>query len=446
MRTVLRRLAWISLSAVLAVATSAAVLGAGVATSMARDFAVLPVAGPLPPVRPRDPSGRIPVAVLLGAGGSVATDALGPFDVFASSPEFDVYTVSVHRRPLALSGGLTVVPDYSLDDLAAGRAPAPAVVVVPALTDPTGRDEAPLREYLREAHGAGRIVMSVCAGARVLAAAGVLDGRSATSFWSDIPGLSSSYPRTRWQSGVRWVQDGDILTTAGVSSGIAGALRLVAQLTGPARAAEVASSIGYPGGRPDVAETIPAHRISVADYPYALAAALPWFQPRRGLGLTPGVDEIAVAAAAEMYSGASFLDHLIPVAAEPVVRTRHGLTLLATPVDAAGRLDRLIVPGVATTDLGRPGTPMYLPHADRRPGESAFEPIFADIARDDGRHTAATIAKYIEYPLTAALPGGTFPPRILGLLAAVLGLAIAVALLPYQALRLSRRRLAHRRT
>ena len=86
------------------------------------------------------PRGRLAVAVVLGASGSVITDALGPYEVFARSPEFFVYTVSA--RPTAmLSGALAVVPDYSLSDVDAGTAPEPAVIVIPAVVSrPAGKN------------------------------------------------------------------------------------------------------------------------------------------------------------------------------------------------------------------------------------------------------------------------------------------------------------------
>jgi putative intracellular protease/amidase len=98
-----------------------------------------------PPARPV-PEGRLAVAVVLGASGSVITDALGPYEVFARSPKFFVYTVSASRPTAMLSGGLAVVPDYSLEDVDAGVAPEPDVVVVPAVAGPNGNKEAPLRE------------------------------------------------------------------------------------------------------------------------------------------------------------------------------------------------------------------------------------------------------------------------------------------------------------
>ena len=84
-------------------------------------------AGGWPPPGPV-PRGRLAVAVVLGASGSVITDALGPYEVFARCREFFVYTVSTGPAAM-LSGGLAVVPDYSLRDVDAGTVPRPDVVV-----------------------------------------------------------------------------------------------------------------------------------------------------------------------------------------------------------------------------------------------------------------------------------------------------------------------------
>ena len=115
---------------------------AGALVSVRAAYPRPPRAAPLegwPPPRPV-PQGRLTVAVVLGASGSVITDALGPYEVFARSPEFFVYTVSA--RPTAmLSGGLAVVPDYSLGDVDAGTAPEPAVIVIPAVVSPAGSKE-----------------------------------------------------------------------------------------------------------------------------------------------------------------------------------------------------------------------------------------------------------------------------------------------------------------
>ena len=137
LRRLARRLRGVGLSAAWLVGVGAA----GAAVSMRKAYPRAPQAAPAqgwPPPRPV-PKGRLAVAVVLGASGSVITDAFGPYEVFARSPRFFVYTVSASRPTAMLSGGLAVVPDYSLDDVDAGLAPEPDVVVVPAVAAPTAR-------------------------------------------------------------------------------------------------------------------------------------------------------------------------------------------------------------------------------------------------------------------------------------------------------------------
>jgi putative intracellular protease/amidase len=170
---------------------------AGAVVSMREAYPRAPQAGPAegwPPARPV-PEGRLAVAVVLGASGSVITDALGPYEVFARSPTFFVYTVSASRPTAMLSGGLAVVPDYSLADVDAGLAPEPDVVVVPAVAAPSGTKEVPLREWITRRVDRGAHLLGVCNGSRLLAAAGLLDGRRATAHWSRIRSLERSRPQ-----------------------------------------------------------------------------------------------------------------------------------------------------------------------------------------------------------------------------------------------------------
>ena len=231
--------------------SGAALAGAGAAGALVSVRAAYPrpprAAPPegWPPPGPV-PQGRLTVAVVLGASGSVITDALGPYEVFARSPEFFVYTVSAGPAAM-LSGGLAVAPDYSLGDVDAGTAPGPDVVVIPAVVSPAGGKERPLREWLARRAGRGAHLLGVCAGSRLLAAAGLLDGYRATSHWSRLKGLQRSRPQVDWVRGQRYVQDGKITTTAGVTSGVFGALRLVQQLAGAGRGAAGGPRAGLPG-------------------------------------------------------------------------------------------------------------------------------------------------------------------------------------------------------
>src|SRR5918998_600368 len=121
----LRRLAWGLRGVGLSAACLVGVGTAGAVVSIRTAYPRVPHVGPTegwPPARPV-PEGRLAVAVVLGASGSVITDALGPYEVFARSQEFFVYTVSASHPTAMCSGGLAVVPDYSLADVDAGLAP-----------------------------------------------------------------------------------------------------------------------------------------------------------------------------------------------------------------------------------------------------------------------------------------------------------------------------------
>ena len=387
-----------------------------------------------PPPRPV-PQGRLTVAVVLGASGSVITDALGPYEVFARSPEFFVYTVSA--RPTAmLSGALAVVPDYSLGDVDAGTAPEPAVIVIPAVVSPAGRKEQPLREWLTRRADRGAHLLGVCAGARLLAAAGLLDGHRATSHWSRIKTLQRTRPQVDWVRGQRYVQDGKITTTAGVTSGVFGALRLVQQLTSATEAQRVGRELAYPGWSLDGPTSIPAQRPAPHDLANLLAALAPW-RLALGVGLVEGASEIDIAAPFEVYAS-SFAARTVPIAAGPGVTTRHGLRLVAAPADAtAPRVDRLIVPGIHRADQVDPrlaawaagrGLNIELPQAD---GEFSFDAMLRDLAAHADRATARVTAKSIEYPTGhLQLAGPAWPWRPTTLLALTIAAAIGVPRLP----------------
>ncbi|WP_433675921.1 DJ-1/PfpI family protein [Microbacterium gorillae] len=440
--TFLRRALCAALGVALAALTLVAIACAGFVTTMARDFSVPASTQQVTPpaITPARPD-RIQVAILLGSGGTVATDAMGPYGVFAASDAFQVRTVSASREPVALSGGLATIPQATYADYADGRLPTPDLVVVPAISDPSGAGEADLRSFIERAHADGSRVMGVCAGARVLVETSVLDGRTATSFWSDLDGMRSAHPETTWVSGKRWVDDGNVLTTAGVSSGIAASLYVVQQLAGEDEAVRIADAVRYPHWEPTGSIDIPVNTVSLADYPYVLGATLPWGQPQYGLGLLPGTNEIDIAAAAELYGGAAFTAHVIPVAESAEITTEHGMTLLTTPVAEAGKLDRLIVPGATTTSTltdQLSDVPVFLPAADAGDGNTSFDPILADIARTDGRATAMTAAKYIEYPLPALPAEEGSPIRVTLLAIGAVLLAVLVGLAPAGIRRLRR--------
>lgn len=179
---------------------------------------------------------RIRTAVLLGKD-AVVIDFTGPWEVFhdVSVPgwdgsPFELYTVAESREPVKVSGGMTIVADYAFD-----KAPKPDLIVVPALvTTPA------IISWLRSASPASNLTMSVCGGALVLAEAGLLAGKAATTFHGALTSMAADNPDISVKRGVRFVDDGNISTAAGLIAGVDLALHVVDRYFGRAVAERTA--------------------------------------------------------------------------------------------------------------------------------------------------------------------------------------------------------------
>jgi transcriptional regulator GlxA family with amidase domain len=175
--------------------------------------------------------------------GLTLLDLVGPLQVFSSLRRFnDQYrpvVVAERLEPMPTDGPLTVTADKTFGDVA-----DPTVLIVPGGDEPTikAMGNQTVRDYLCHAAETVPVVGSVCTGSLVLAAAGLLEGRTATTHWAYhrlLERLGATYlPQ-------RWVEDGKFITSAGVSAGIDMALALVARLTDEATARMVQLAIEY---------------------------------------------------------------------------------------------------------------------------------------------------------------------------------------------------------
>ncbi|MER8222221.1 GlxA family transcriptional regulator [Streptomyces sp. NPDC094143] len=158
--------------------------------------------------------------------GAQSLDVSGPVEVFAGAEllapgTYRIRTASLDGAPVRTTSGLTLVPDAPLDG-----APDPDILLVPGGTGGL-RPDARLVDWVREhGPGAGRLV-SVCTGATVLAAAGLLDGRRATTHWAYSARLARDHPAVEVDPDPVYVRDGHVATSAGVTAGIDLALALV---------------------------------------------------------------------------------------------------------------------------------------------------------------------------------------------------------------------------
>ena len=211
--------------------------------------------------------GSIPVAFLISEG-AVMIDFSGPWEVFQdvmipgrSDHPFRLYTVAETTKPIHASGGMKIVPEYSL-----ANAPTPKVIVIPAQSEPSTA----VLEWIRNVSKNSDVTMSVCTGAFVLAKTGLLSGQAATTFHSAFNAFAMQFPDVKLKRGARFVESGNLASSGGLSSGIDLALRVVERYYGRDAAAKTAYNMEYQGEgwkNPDSNQLYATPLVSTAEHP-----------------------------------------------------------------------------------------------------------------------------------------------------------------------------------
>ncbi|MCU1580610.1 MAG: AraC family transcriptional regulator [Rhodoglobus sp.] len=380
MPKIARRIGSIALAIALAAVTFVVIVVAGLSQSGGEtNPPTVPVTNVQKPSHvPID--GRFVVAVVLGQSGSDTADVFAPYEVLASSSTFLVYTVAASAGPASVDGGMSVVPAHTFAEVASGTAPAPDLVVVPAVNSPAGPEEADAREFIVAQYNAGARILGICAGSRLLAASGILDGLRATSHWSRIAGLERSNPEVSWVRGQRYVQDGLVTTTGGVTSSIPGALKVMADMAGESEATRVGDAISYPRWSLDAPTAMPVRSFGFEDTAFLANTAFPWGRPNIGVELRDGVDEIDAAAIFEVYGYAQGTT-ASALSRKGLVTTRHGL-VVQTSLLSEGTAASLVA-----GELGKAGT------------EQGFDAAFEQLSTSTSASVVQSVSKMIEYPI-----------------------------------------------
>lgn len=186
----------------------------------------------------QEKAGKAKIAVYVHQGMEIL-DFAGPVEVFTVAG-FEVFTVGLTKEPIISQGVVTIVPQYSLDDCPE----ADILVVVGGNADQASKQNKVL-DWLKKHAAQDKLTYSVCTGAFFLGKAGLLDGRKATTFHSSIQYLREIAPKAEILENIKFVDSGKVVTAAGVSSGINGALYLVERLLGKKKARDVANYMEY---------------------------------------------------------------------------------------------------------------------------------------------------------------------------------------------------------
>ena len=224
-------------------------------------------------LKPPD-KGQIPVAFLI-SDGAVVIDFCGPWEVFqdvmipgSEEMPFRLYTVAETKKPIRTSGGMQIVPDYTIQN-----APPPKVIVIPAQSAPSPA----VLEWIKKSSKTTDVTMSVCTGAFVLAKTGLLNGKSATTYHGAFERFAMQFPDVQLKRGARFVENGNVATAGGLSSGMDLALRVVERYYGREVAKKTAYNMEYQGEgwmNPDSNQTYATSLISTSEHPLCVVCGM----------------------------------------------------------------------------------------------------------------------------------------------------------------------------
>jgi len=302
------------------------------------------------------------VVVLADPRGTETTDLIAPYAVLVESGAVEVKILAPSLTPVRLTPGLAWVrPQVTYATLER----EPDVVVVPFMMpayDPA-RDA-----WLRERARRGARIVAICAGAETLARAGLLDGREATTHWFELKRLAKAYPNVRWRRDRRWIVDGKVTTTAGVTASIPASLALLRDLAGEDVMRATAARLGVPA--PVQAHDGGGFRVGTDAAMTGLSTwASAWRGQKVAVRTTDGFDDLAFATALDAWSRTNRSEAF----ASGDAVSRHGLAVIA---------------------------PQTLPRAGRTVEARGGDPtiVLEEIAAAYGKATARYVALTLEHP------------------------------------------------
>lgn len=325
----------------------------------------------LAPVRHRRPL----VAVIALNDATETTDYLLPTGVLRRADVADVTMLATQPGPVRLYNALRVQPDATIARFDAQHPEGADYVIVPAMS----RDDDPaVLAWLRGQAAKGARIIGICAGAKVVAAAGLLEGRRATTHWYYLRRMLAYSPTTRYVPDRRFVSDGAVTTTTGITASMPMMLTLIEAIAGRARAEAVGRELGLP--RWDARHASAAFELTRPFATTVLANRMAlWNREAPGIRLEPGMDEVSLALVADAWSR-TYRSKIATFASSPgPVTTRHGVRILPDRVGTAA------------------GTPMVSTYPDRS-AASALDHALDDIAARYGARTRDVVAMQLEYP------------------------------------------------
>ncbi len=344
-----------------------------------------PATATIAPYQPRFGRSR-PVVAVIGQNSSPdstteISDFVVPYAVLTQSGTADALAVATRPGPLRMRRALQLEPHATIAQFDRRYPEGADYVIVPAVGD---YKEPALLEWVRAQAAKGASIVSICDGAMVVAASGLMKGKLATAHWDTQALRFEQYSDVKWQTNVRYVADGKIISSAGISAALPTSIALVEAIAGRERAEAIARELGVKDWSTRHNSDVFLPKLGVNMMAFATSNFFNnWLHTEDSIGIpiATGVDDIALAFTADAYSRTGRSQAYAVAATRAPVRTRNGLMILPDRV-AGARLD------------------YTLPPVDGAAPARALDQAIAGITVRYGRLTAAGVALAFEYPLS----------------------------------------------
>lgn len=318
-----------------------------------------------------------PLVAVVGINNATeTTDYLVPTGILRRADIADVMMLATGPGPVKLYPALTVEADATIAEFDARNPTGADYVIVPAMS----RDDDPaVLAWIREQARKGATIIGICAGAKVVAAAGLLDGRRATTHWYYLQEMLGKHPSITYVADRRMVTNRGVATTTGVTASMPMMLMLIESIAGRQKAEATARELGMAvwGAR----HASNAFKLTRPFATTVLGNTLAlWNREQVGIELRPGMDEASLALVADAWSR-TYRSRATPFAnSSKTVETRNGVRIIPEKTTADG-----------------PAAKYVYTYSDRKPAQALDQALLA-ITKRYGPRTAGVVAMQLEYP------------------------------------------------
>jgi putative intracellular protease/amidase len=325
----------------------------------------------------KPPKRKRPLIAVIGLNDATeTTDYLMPYGILRRAAVADVVALATEPGPMTLYPAFKVMPDMTVADFDTRHPNGADYVIVPAMS----RDDDPaVLQWIRNQAAKGAIIVGVCAGAKIVGAAGLLDGKRATTHWYYLDELRKKHPAIRYVADRRLVVDRGVATTTGITASMPMALTLIEAIAGRDKAEAVARELGL--SHWDARHDSDAFTFT---RPFALTAIVNtlafWNREQLGIDLRPGADEVSLALVADAWSRTYRSRAVTFARTEDPLETRSRLRIIPDKVATSWSAEDLL-PAIGT----------------QRPAQ-ALDQALQGIANRYGTPTADLVAMQLEYP------------------------------------------------